>query len=146
MAFLIKFLNSLSDYFFLKNVNILNLPPKTKLFWFASLAVVVMGKEHTISKANRQLGNTTSFKRLDQDPSCDLQRPLKENLTEKLDTKQSVKILKTLNISQSQIPEQADSISSPKFTNLATLDAQLSLQTLTQPNGSQSLLTYTTCL
>jgi len=33
-----------------------------------------------------------------------------------------------------------------KFTNLATLDAQLSLQTVTQPNGSQSLLIYPTCL
>jgi len=100
-----------------------------------------MGKEHNISKANRQLGDTTYFKRLYQDPTSDLQRLLKEKLTEMLD---SVKT--TSNISQPQIPEQADSISSPKFTNLATLDAQLSLQTVTQPNRSQSLSTYITCL
>jgi len=46
-----------------------------------------MGKEHNISKANRQLGDTTFFKRLDQDPTSDLQRLLKEKLTEMLASK-----------------------------------------------------------
>ena len=47
-----------------------------------------MGKEHNISKANRQLGDTTYFKRLDQDPTSDLQRLLKEKLTEMLASKE----------------------------------------------------------
>jgi len=47
-----------------------------------------MGKEHNISKANRQLGDTTYFKRLDQDPTSDIQRLLKEKLTEMLASKE----------------------------------------------------------
>jgi len=46
-----------------------------------------MGKEHNISKANRQLGDTTYFKRLDQDPTFDIQRLLKK-LTEMLASKE----------------------------------------------------------
>jgi len=97
-----------------------------------------MGKEHNISVANRQLGDTTYFKRLDQDPTSDLQRLLNENSLKCSPQRKSVNT--TSNISQSKISEQANSISSPQFTNLATLDALLSLQTITQPNGSQSLL------
>jgi len=44
----------------------------------------VNGKKHNISKANQQLGDTTYFKRLDQDPTSDLQRLLKEKPTEML--------------------------------------------------------------
>jgi len=47
-----------------------------------------MGKEHNISEANRQLGDTTYFKRLDQDPTSDLQRLLNEKLTEMLTAKE----------------------------------------------------------
>ena len=45
-----------------------------------------MGKEHTISKANPQLGDTTYYKRLD--PTSDLQRLLNEKLTEMLASKE----------------------------------------------------------
>ena len=79
-----------------------------------------MGKDHK-SVANRQLGDTTYFKRLDRDPASDLQRLLNEKLTEMLAWK--------------EISEH-NTISSQKFTNLETLDTQLSLQTITQPNGS----------
>jgi len=58
-----------------------------KLFWFASFAVVVMGKDHK-SVANRQLGDTTYFKRLDRDPASDLQRLLNEKLTEMFASKE----------------------------------------------------------
>jgi len=70
-----------------------------------------MGKEHNISEVNRQLGDTTYYKQLDQEE-------ISEDNIEYL------------------------TVANPR----ATLDAQLSLQTVTQPNGSQSLLTYTTCL
>ena len=46
------------------------------------------GKNYNISKANHQLGDTTYFKRLDQDPTSDLQRLLKEKLTEMLASKE----------------------------------------------------------
>jgi len=39
-----------------------------------------MGKEHNISEANHQLGDTTNFKRLDQDPTSDHQRLVNEKL------------------------------------------------------------------
>jgi len=39
----------------------------------------VIGKEHNISEANRQLGDTTYYKRLD--PTSDHQRLLNEKLT-----------------------------------------------------------------
>ena len=51
---------------------------KTKMFWFASFTVVVMGKEHNISEANRQLGDTTYYKRLDQVQTSDHQRLVNE--------------------------------------------------------------------
>jgi len=47
-----------------------------------------MDKEHKISEANRQLGDTNYFKRLDLDPTSDLQRVLNENLTEMLVSKE----------------------------------------------------------
>ena len=46
-----------------------------------------MGKEHNISEANCQLGDTTYYKRLDQDPTSDHQRLLNEKLTEMLASK-----------------------------------------------------------
>jgi len=82
MAFLIEFLNSLSENY-LKHFESTT---KTKLFWFTSFVVVVMGKEHTISEANRQLGDTTYYKRLD--PTSDHQRLLNEKLTEMLASKE----------------------------------------------------------
>jgi len=45
-----------------------------------------MGKEHDISEANRQLGDTTYYKRLD--PTSDHQRLLNEKLTEMLASKE----------------------------------------------------------
>ena len=99
-----------------------------------------MGKEQYISEANRQLSDTTYYKRLDEVLTSDHQRLVRKW------SPQRKSVTTTSNISQSKIPAQADSISSPKFTNLATLDSQLFLQTVTQPNRSQSLLTYTICL
>jgi len=58
------------------------------LFWFASLAVVVMGKEHNISEANRQLCDTTYYKRLDQVPTSDHERLVNEKVTEMLTSKE----------------------------------------------------------
>jgi len=49
-----------------------------------------MGKEHNISEANRQLGDTTYYKRLDQDPTSDHQRLLNEKLTEMLASKEII--------------------------------------------------------
>jgi len=46
-----------------------------------------MGKEHK-SVANRQLGDTTYFKRLDRDPASELQRQLNEKRTELLASKE----------------------------------------------------------
>jgi len=103
-----------------------------------------MGKEHSISEANPQLGDTTYYKRLDQDPASDRQRLINEKLTEMLALKEiSEDNIEYLTVAN---PRAGRFYLPPKFTNLATLDAQLSLQTVTQPNGSQSLLTYTTCL
>jgi len=47
-----------------------------------------MGKEHYISEANRQLGDTTYYKRLDHDPTSDHQRLVNEKLTEMLTSKE----------------------------------------------------------
>ena len=86
-------------------------------------AVVVMDKEHYISEAKRQLGDTTYYKRLHKDPTSYHQRLVKEKLTEILNLKEtSEDNLEYLTVT---IPEQADSISSPKYTNLPTLDARL---------------------
>ena len=138
MAFLIKFVNSLCA-----NVNISKIPPKLSCFDLSLLPLLWWVKSIISLKPTARRHNLfqTARSRPNVWPPETAKR---KNSLKCSPQRKSVKT--TSNISHSQIPEQADSISSPNFTNLATLDAQLSLQTVTQPNGSQSLLTYTTCL
>jgi len=80
------------------------------LFWFALFAVVVMGKDHNISEANHQLGDTTYYKRLDQDPMSDHQRLVSEKLSEMFTSKE----ISEDNISHSRKSQSRPILSSPQ--------------------------------
>ncbi|KAH3846804.1 hypothetical protein DPMN_089111 [Dreissena polymorpha] len=96
-----------------------------------------MDKEQYTSEADRQLGDARFYRRLDSDPTQEFKAKVVTKLKEMLHSGETSE--KTSTISQSPTPERADSIFYQKYTNLATLDVQLSQQIATQLNGFRSL-------